>query len=329
MYKSLTDDMVRRIADAAAAAPSIHNTQPWRLRVTGDLIEIHGDPDRMLWVADPKGRALRLSCGAALFDIRLAIRVLGAKPLVWPLPDPRGEPTLLASVLVEEGRPPTAQEREMFEAIQLRHSSRVPYSDRPIPDQVQIGLEREAAAEFAVLRMLSARDTAAVLKLTAAAEEKLAANFDHQVELASWVATTGDDGIPASALGEQPEQGPAPVRDFARTSPRTVLPVGHFERLPQLGVLSTARDEPGDWLRAGQALQRVLLAATGHGIATSMLYQPIELHDMEQTAGDAGRAVGDWWLWPENPQIIVRFGYGSPGPGTPRRPMSEVLDWSQ
>jgi nitroreductase len=67
MYRPLADDgIVRRLLTAAAAAPSIHNTQPWRFRVAGDdLIEVHGDPDRMLWAADPHGRALHLSCGAA------------------------------------------------------------------------------------------------------------------------------------------------------------------------------------------------------------------------------------------------------------------------
>ena len=54
MYRPLTEDgVVRMLIGAAGAAPSIHNTQPWRFRVTGDLIELHGDPDRMLWVADP------------------------------------------------------------------------------------------------------------------------------------------------------------------------------------------------------------------------------------------------------------------------------------
>ncbi len=67
---------------------------------------------------------------------------------------------------------------------------------------------------------------------------------------------------------------------------------------PQLAVLSTASDEPGDWLRAGQALQRVLLTATRNGLATSLLYQPIELNDMEQR--DEG-----WWPWAECPQIII------------------------
>ena len=84
MYRPLADDgMVRRIVAAAAAAPSIHNTQPWRFRIVGDdLMEVHSDPDRVLWVADARGRALHLSCGAALFNLRLAIRATGAKPLV-------------------------------------------------------------------------------------------------------------------------------------------------------------------------------------------------------------------------------------------------------
>ncbi|HBW18211.1 MAG TPA: hypothetical protein DEH11_03985 [Actinobacteria bacterium] len=322
MPASLTDNMVRRLIEAAAAAPSIHNTQPWRFRVCGDVIEMHGDPSRILWVADPLGRALHLSCGAALFNLRLAIRLAGARPLIWPLPDPAGEPTLLASVQLTDGRAPTPQEREMAEAIQQRHSSRAPFSGRPLPEPVQIGLEQEAGYEFAVLRMLSPRDAALVLQLAGAAEARLATDFDHRVELAEWVGTTGEDGIPASALGSRPDRQPAPVRDLGYAAPNAVRPEGSFERQPQLGVLSTARDEPGDWLRAGQALQRVLLAATRHGVSTSLLYQPIELGDMEHREGS-------WWPWPECPQIIIRFGYGPRGADTPRRPVAAILDQAE
>jgi hypothetical protein len=320
MYRSLAGDgVVRRLIGAAGAAPSIHNTQPWRFRAAGDVIEVHGDPDRMLWVADPRGRALHLSCGAALFNLRLAIRMMGARPLVWPLPDPDAEPTLLASVRLADGRPATQQERELFEAITLRHTSRAPFSGHPIPEAVQIGLEQEAGLEFALLRMLSARDAAAVLELAAAASRKLAANFDHRIELGHWIGIAGDDGIPARALGSHPDREPAPVRDFSYASPAAALPAATFEQQPQLAVLSTARDEPADWLRAGQALQRVLLTATTSGVATSFLYQPIELHDIEQPASD-------WWPWPECPQIIIRLGYGPPEAGSPRRETTATLD---
>jgi hypothetical protein len=320
MYRSLAGDgIVRRLIDAAGAAPSIHNTQPWQFRAMGDVIEVHGDPDRMLWVADPRGRALHLSCGAALFNLRLAIRMMGARPLVWPLPDPDGEPTLLASVRLADGRPPTPQERELFEAITLRHTSRAPFSSHPIPGPVQAGLEQEARLEFALLRLLSAHDATVVLDLAAAASRTLAANFDHRVELGHWIGIPGDDGIPARALGSRPDRQPAPVRDFGYASPAVALPAATFEQQPQLAVLSTARDEPADWLRAGQALQRVLLTATTSGVATSFLYQPIELHDIEQPADG-------WWPWPECPQIIIRLGYGPPAAGSPRREVTAILE---
>jgi hypothetical protein len=184
---------------------------------------------------------------------------------------------------------------------------------------VQIGLEQQAGFEFASLRMLAAADTARVLELAAAAEQKLAANFDHRVELGQWIGTSGDDGVPVSAMGSRPDRAPAPVRDLGYAAPAVGRPSASFEKQPQLAVLSTARDEPADWLRAGQALQRVLLAATGNGVAASFLYQPIELRDIE-------RPRPDWWPWPECPQIIIRFGYGPAGAKSPRRDVGALVD---
>jgi len=321
MYRPLADDgIVRRLLGAVAAAPSIHNTQPWRLRVAGhDLIELHGDPNRMLWVADPRGRALHLSCGAALLNLRLAIRAAGGKPLVWPLPDPGREPTLLASVQLARGRPADWAELELFESIWQRHTSRVPFSGRRVPPAVQSALEGAASTEFTLLRLLSAADAAQVTRLAAAAGMELAGNFDHRVELCRWIGTDGDDGVPAAALGSQPDRDPAPVRDFGYASPMTPRPSGSYEPVPHLTVLATAHDQPADWLRAGQALQRVLLTATVHGVAASFLYQPMELHDMRPPQDG-------WWPGPECPQIIIRFGYGPPGAETPRRRVEDILD---
>jgi nitroreductase len=320
MYKPLADaGIARRIVAAAGAAPSIHNTQPWRFRVAGDdLLEVHGDPERMLWVADAHGRALHLSCGAALFNLRLAARITGAKPLVWPLPDPQAEPTLMASVQLAPGRPATFGERELFGSIWQRHTSRAPFSGLRIPDAVWVAMEQAAGAEFALLRPLDAAGAARVLRIAADAEQELAEDFDHRVELAHWIGTDRDDGVPATALGSRPDRDPPPVRDLGRAAPATPLPAGSYEPRPQLAVLATARDDTADWLRAGQALQRVLLTATIAGLAASFLYQPVELHDMRRSAG--------WWPWPECPQIILRLGYGPVGAGSPRRRVDDILD---
>jgi hypothetical protein len=321
MSNLLADDaIIRRIAEAAAAAPSMHNTQPWHF-VAGrsDLLELHADPDRTLWVADPHARGLHLSCGAALFNIRMAIRVTGHNPLVWPLPRPDESPGLLAIVRAEQGRPPSFTERELYDAIWQRHTSRGPFTDRFLPESVQVAIEQAASFEFASLRMLTVPETASVLALAASADRALAADFDHQVELERWIASGSvEDGIPVTALAPKPDHEPAPVRDLSSVAPAVPRPTASYERHPQLAVLSTARDEPADRLRAGQALQRALLTATVHGVSASFLYQSIELRDMLGAAAPR-------WPWAENPQMIIRFGYGQESAPTPRRRLDDVL----
>jgi len=322
MLKLLAHDgILRRIVESGAAAPSIHNTQPWQfVAVADDLLEVRADPDRALWVGDPRARALYLSCGAALFNIRTAIRMTGFNPLVWPLPQPEFPPTVIAAVQAEPGRPPTFAEREMYEAIWRRHTNRNPFTAEPISESMHDALEQAAGFEFATMRMLNNTEAAVVLELAAKASAELAEDVDHRIELQRWIGASGrGDGIPADALPWTPRQEPAPVRgDLAAASPGVVRPAGDYEESPQLAVLTTARDEPSDWLRAGQALQRVLLTATAHGLSASFLYQPIQLRDMRGEAAPA-------WPWKENPQIVIRFGYGREAPGSPRRPVDDVL----
>ena len=322
MLKLLANDgVLRRIIESAAAAPSIHNTQPWRFTVVADdLLEVHADPDRALWVSDPRARALYLSCGAALFNIKTAIRMTGFNPLVWPLPRPEYAPTVLAAVQAEPGRPPAFAEREMYEAIWQRHTNRNPFTSEPMAGSMVVALEQAAGFEFATLRMLTGSEAAIVLDLAARASAELAADVEHRIELQDWIGTKSlQDGIPAEALPAKPRREPAPVRgDLSAASPDITRPGADYEEFPQLAVLTTEPDEPADWLRAGQALQRVLLTATVHGVSASFLYQSIELRDMR---GDAAPA----WPFPENPQIVIRFGYGRQPAATPRRPLDDVL----
>ncbi len=97
MLKLLANEgILRRIVESAAAAPSIHNTQPWQFTVASDdLLEVRADLGRALWVSDPRAMALYLSCGAAVFNNITAIRMTGFNPRVWPLPQPEFPPTVM------------------------------------------------------------------------------------------------------------------------------------------------------------------------------------------------------------------------------------------
>ena len=314
------EQLTGRLLRAAAAAPSMHNTQPWRFRVSdpGRTIELRADPARQLPYGDPDGRAAHIACGAALFNLRLAAAAAGLRADARLLPDP-GEPLLLATVWLAGPHRPAAAEAELHAAIEERHTNRQPFSSRPVPPGVLAELAEAASLEHATLHILDRDEAVRVLNLAADAERAQLADPAYRAELARWTGGQRDhDGIPDSALGPRSPEGHTPVRDFT-PGPRT-QPVRYawFEDTPQLVVLSTRTGSRAGWLRAGQALQRVLLTATARGIATCPITQPLETAD--------AWLVRDPRSGSEQPQMILRLGYGLPVPPTPRRPPGDILD---
>ncbi|MGR6919299.1 Acg family FMN-binding oxidoreductase [[Actinomadura] parvosata] len=314
MSVSLATDLgVRRLLVAAGQAPSVFNTQPWRFSVVRrEFVEMFADPDRRLRISDPRGRNQYVSCGAALFNLRLAVRTSGRRPVVWLLPAPEEEPKLLAAVRVGGPLPVPEEYRELYDLIPVRRTSRQPFADRALPRAVRAELRQAAMREGAGLVFLDRHATADTLDCAAIAEEELARDHDYRAELAVWTMPGARyDGLPGYVHGPRPLRDPAPVRDFGRQEGEA-----RFEEHPQLAVLTTMGDRPADWLRAGQALQRVLLVAARHGVSASFLNQPLDLRDMRKRRDPHHRRG--------HPQMIIRLGYGLPVARSPRRPAAEL-----
>ncbi|MEU8106853.1 hypothetical protein AB0C18_24355 [Nonomuraea muscovyensis] len=304
---------VRRLLVAAGQAPSVLNTQPWRFTVVRrEFVELLADPDRRLRVSDPRGRSQHVSCGAALFNLRLAVRAAGLRPVVWLQPDPELDPGLLAAVRMGDTPPATGRHRELYDLIWTRRTNREPFDDRRVPPAVLAELRIAASREGAALLPLDRRATADILEFAALAEEELAHDADYRAELAAWTMPGAHaDGVPRHVRGPRPAGDPAPVRDFGQHAGRA-----RFEARPQLAVLTTPGDRPLDWLRAGQALQRVLLTAARHGVSASFLNQPLDLRDMRRRRDPRHRRG--------HAQMIIRLGYGPFVARAPRRPAAEL-----
>ncbi|GAA3250606.1 hypothetical protein GCM10020216_083530 [Nonomuraea helvata] len=77
------------------------------------------------------GRGLGISRGAALLNLRLAIRMTGHDPQVLPLPDPSERPDLLATVRATPGTPPDQDERLLYGMIPHLRTNRFPFDGPP------------------------------------------------------------------------------------------------------------------------------------------------------------------------------------------------------
>jgi nitroreductase len=309
------DELLR----AAVAAPSMHNTQPWRFRFRGNVIEVHRDRSRELPAEDPDRRMLHLSLGAAVFNLRVEAARLAYGSLARSVLD-RNRPDLVAEVELTGGGAEAERLHLLAPAIWTRRTNRQPYSGRRVPDDVRRLLDLTARLEGAELQWLEDESRRQWLHLaTADAGQEDDWSAARSAERRLWVG--GErvaDGVPSWALGPRSDRPDAPVRDMAATPMDSIRPATAFEHDPQLAILATLRDGPAEWLRAGQAMQRVLLEATAAGVSTSLLNQAIEHDNLRWLLHDP---LGNW----TRPQAIIRFGYGPTVPATPRRRTAEVL----
>lgn len=322
---ALTPPIVTSLIEDAVTAPSMHNAQPWKFvcRTGVGVIELHGDPLRGMPRQDPDHRALHLGCGAALFGLRVAAAHRALRPVVRLLPSP-DEPWHLADVRFDGPDDADDELGVLHDALSRRHTSRFPFTEERIPSEVIDGLRAAALLEGCRLVVPGAWHADTVMDLVHASELFEAADAAVRAEIAAWTRTgaagegPGTEGVPAYAFGPRQYDVASPVRDF--DSPRQVpgRTSEPFEKRPQIALLGTVEDTPEEWLKAGQAMHRVLLQATLDGLSTSLMSQPLEWPELRSEAADPGSGVSFV-------HMVIRLGYGPKGQATPRRPASEVL----
>lgn len=318
---------LRFLIGYAILAPSGHNAQPWLFRIVGDRLEVLADRTRALPVIDPHDRALTIACGSALFNLRVAARHFGYQVGVELVPDP-GRHDLLARLTLGERKTSNHEENTLFAAIPKRRTSRLPYERTTVEKKVLERLEAGAAAEGAWFRVVKERrDRHAVADLIADGDRMQFADKRFRRELASWVHSNRShsrDGMPGYALGHGDLVSLVEalvIRTFDMGKGVGAKDRDLAEHSPVLAVIGTPGDGAADWLRAGLALEHVLLAATAAGLSASFLNQPIEVETLRPRLAKIVQAYGGSGF----PQLLLRIGHGPDAKPMPRRGVSEVV----
>ncbi len=313
---------LRQAAVRATLAPSVHNTQPWRFVITHGTLEIHANWTRKLRVLDPTGRQLLISCGCALFNARVALAAAGYDAVVERFPD-SAQPDLLARLTLPAESAEWLPIGALDAVVELRQTNRRRFADDPVPAEVIYSLINAAEAEGGQLfQITEAEHRLAAARLSQLADGEQNANPAYRAELRSW--TSDDprrrDGVPALAVPhvDAGANDDVPIRDFD-THGVGWLPVETHSSIEQcLVLLGTLEDRPAAWLRAGEALEHVLLEVTRQGYAASPLTQVVEIpRTRAQLRDELGLAM--------NPHVLLRIGRAAKTPASRRRRLVDVL----
>jgi hypothetical protein len=294
---------------AAVWAPSVHNTQPWWFSADGRELVLYADRGRQLKVADPSGREMFISCGAALFTARLALRSLGWIPRAAILPDP-ADPLLIARLSWSKRAAPASYELRLFGQVMQRRTHRGGFDPLPIAEDL-LGLLRAGAShDGAELRIITDEASRAFLAATVqSAEETMRVSSPHVRELAAWTSpprSPRPDGVPTTSYPARPTRmfPDFPSRDFAHGRGWGIPPSSADTASRTPGVvclLTTPGDGPADWVKAGHALQRIALTSAACGVAVALHSQPLELAWLRELIHDHLRDSS-------YPQLVLRLG---------------------
>lgn len=315
-------ETIRAALSLAVRAPSMHNSQPWRWRVGEHSLHLHAQRSLRLEHADPDGRELILSCGAALHHGAVALAALGWRSVIHRLPNP-AEPLHLASLELHR-QTPDHTDIALAAAIPRRRTDRRLYSSWPVAagDIALMG----ARAARAGVTMRRVETTPHFRDVVAQAVWEHVCDRDYLGELSMWsgrYASTA--GVPARNTPASVPQAAIPGRLFAGAALDQPSGTSPSDDNAVLLALGTETDDTLARLRAGEAGSLVMLTATALGLASCTVTEPLEI------TGTRDAVAAEVFGASAYPQMLLRLGWApvnaDPLPATPRRPVHEVASW--
>lgn len=327
----LAIDEVRAALEVAVRAPSIHNTQPWRWRLSRDGLSLLGDRTRQLDVADPDGHSMVLSCGAALRLTEVGLAAQGWQVRIEPFPD-SNDSDVLARITPTAFTEPTDDDVALAEAALRRRCDRRPFSDRPVSETEMETLRRAGSDTRARVDFPTREDERIDLAVAVSWADRLERNDEAYIaEMTRWLHDPDvhalSDGIPVDVVPHVPIDHPrhvdVPLRDFELGRSGRQLVEQDVDEHPLIAVILTDFDNAADHLWAGHSMMRLMLQAELMGLATCPLSQAV---DFAAFRTRVQRVMG----WVGHPQIMLRVGYPAAPmtqiARTPRREPSAVLE---
>jgi nitroreductase len=276
------DDLIR----LAGTAPSGGNTQPWKVRVRSDALELSLQPERAGSFLDVGHRGSVFSVGSFIENLCLASSWMGLAHQL-EIHEFRGPTDPIATLrYLPNAEPP---ERDLlYEQITRRHTNRHLHKGPVLPDE-SLEAMRSSIRRWPLVRLIAMSEL--VEKKKAAAllgrgnvlllqHPVLFSQMMHELRWSQDEASRSRDGVAISTL-ELPKAAVLLLRTLRKYPPlRKLLPRGALEKMPEPAVMGCSHLcvvsvrgalSTESLVNAGRALQRVWLQATALQLAVQPL----------------------------------------------------------
>ncbi|MDM9382753.1 nitroreductase [Chlorogloeopsis sp. ULAP01] len=153
-----TVDKLKFFLNYTLLAPSNCDTQLWFFQVVNEAIILYANRSPGLPTTDTYERELMISCGMALFNLRLALRKFGYKGEITTFPDSIN-PDILAYIKLGEPILISADEQMLFDAIFNRCINCSEFQDWKIPQSLLSWLKADAEQQKTWLYIVKSNTT--------------------------------------------------------------------------------------------------------------------------------------------------------------------------
>jgi nitroreductase len=323
----LAPAVVERVLEAAAAAPSAHNSQPWHCIVERDTISVGRSYSRDLAYGDPTGRQAIIAIGMFVETLAIAAGAAGLRARVTCVADRPCDPAIAQVHLLGDsvdGGPVAAR---LAAAIGRRRTCRGWYhDDGPV---LVPGIAHPRASADLELRPLSTAAARGSIAELAGEAMRIALSVPRmRRELAAFIHT--DRQRPDGMLVDEVVPEGAPVVRDVRSWLEGLDPQNQaaaterrFAQSPLILAIGSSHDDPTDWFEVGRLGMRILLHAAADGLCHDIAAGPVEI----PTLSERLRVVlqTDY-----RPQLLMRVGRPERPPlmSSPRRrlPPNSFID---
>jgi len=329
------DALLAELLDAAQAAPSAHNTQPWLLKWTGT--ELHGqiNSERTIPAADPTFADLLHAFGAMIENILLTLEQRGLT----------GEYEIAVHAMTEapylrlSWKPATSPPPDptLYRMIPVRRTSRLPYAPTPVSSEALAAMRAIVAPPCSLFVLTDPAAIHAVRKLVALAAVEQMRDRPIVQELYHWLRFSRRDprwyrdGLTAACMGWgrwsaaflRVMLAPAVVRCVAACRLHRLIYGGvnsQAPAAPALCLLTVEGEGASVRTEAGRTLQRLWLTAAAYGLVTHPLSAGVDhAPTRPQVFAQFGVPGGQKHV------NLFRLGQSPPSSRAPRLPADELL----